>query len=170
MPNHTPTESTPERCVQCGLERTAAIHHLSVGGMWHAFTAPPPTEEPKGGTEFVWLIEHANGAYWDGRGNTFHHDPNEAVRFARKEDAERVIGWLLRGEPVVAREHGWFAPTTEGMDSDSQLQLLIDQLGRMYGALFSMRRGVGQSDPVLFRVMAEGPLDEIRQLQSSGSV
>ncbi len=50
---------------------------------------------------------------------------------------------------------------------DPQLQLLVDQLARMYGALLSMQRGVGQRDPVLFRVMAEGPLDEIRQLQQS---
>lgn len=51
--------------------------------------------------------------------------------------------------------------------TDPQLQLLVDQLARMYGALVSMQRGIGQRDPVLFRVMAEGPLDEIRQLQQS---
>lgn len=51
--------------------------------------------------------------------------------------------------------------------SDPQLQLLIDQLSRMYESLRSMQRGIGQRDPVLFKVMAEGPLDEIRQLQQS---
>jgi hypothetical protein len=51
--------------------------------------------------------------------------------------------------------------------TDPQLQLLVDQLTRMYDALQSMRLGVGQQDPVLFRVMAEGPLDEIRQLQQA---
>lgn len=51
--------------------------------------------------------------------------------------------------------------------ADPQLQLLLDQMGCMYKALWLMRCGIGQRDPVLFRVMAEGPLDEIRQLQQS---
>jgi len=63
-------------------------------------------------TIFAWLIERVdNGAYWDGRAvgldATFSHAHTDAVRFARKEDAERIIAWLLCQHPVVAREHGW---------------------------------------------------------------
>lgn len=70
-------------------------------------------ERPPDG-KFAWLIERTdiNGAYWDGRGKTFHHDPNQAVRFARKEDAERVRWWLLKEEPAESREHGW-VPSAE---------------------------------------------------------
>lgn len=50
---------------------------------------------------------------------------------------------------------------------DPQLNLLLRQLGRMYESLRAMQRGIGQRDPQLFKIMAEGPLDEIRQLQHS---
>jgi hypothetical protein len=45
-----------------------------------------------------WLIETARTSYWDGRGagrHTFTSDANEAVLFAREQDAERVRVWLL---------------------------------------------------------------------------
>lgn len=51
--------------------------------------------------------------------------------------------------------------------TDPQLQLLLDQLERMYESLRALQRGIGQRDPVMFKVMAEGPLDEIRHLQQS---
>lgn len=71
---------------------------------------------------FAWLIELPRisgvSSYWDGRGvDTFVLDPNDAVRFDRQEDAERVASWLVRADhhhqprhgldAVVAREHGW---------------------------------------------------------------
>jgi hypothetical protein len=43
----------------------------------------------------VWLIEGAQ-VYWCGRSpNDFGKDVNEAVRFARQEDAERVLHWIV---------------------------------------------------------------------------
>lgn len=46
--------------------------------------------------EFGWLIE-GDGNYWDARGiKSFTTDVNEAVRFARFEDAERVKHWILQ--------------------------------------------------------------------------
>jgi hypothetical protein len=62
-------------------------------------------------TQFAWLIENVRlTTYWDGRApDTFTRDPNDAVRFSRQEDAERIVHWLMSKEPVVAREHGWFA-------------------------------------------------------------
>lgn len=61
-----------------------------------------------------WLIE-ANGSYWDGRGvgpDGFHDDPNQAVRFARFEDAERVKYHVLGQWAFALRstEHSWPAP------------------------------------------------------------
>jgi hypothetical protein len=112
----------------CGRAASDPIHpggaHLFEGGqigaqIKHAFVEPapalpdPPADRAAAreeATVFAWLIERTdNGTYWDGRGIESWHPANEwAVRFARKEDAERVIYWLLANEPVVAREHGWF--------------------------------------------------------------
>lgn len=66
-------------------------------------------------TEFGWLIESGSGSspsYWDGRGiATFILDSNDAVRFSRRADAERVLGWIVRPIGVEVRivQHGWYA-------------------------------------------------------------
>lgn len=48
---------------------------------------------------------------------------------------------------------------------DSELQLLVEQLSRMYESLAAIRQEVAPRNPALYHVMAEGPLDEIRKLQ-----
>ncbi len=60
-------------------------------------------------TAFAWLIEGAGPHYWDGRSPTSSTtDPNEAVRFSRFEDAERVRSGLIDGgEHWRSVEHGW---------------------------------------------------------------
>lgn len=54
-----------------------------------------------------WLIETARQTYWDGRNvgsdAAFVPDANEAVRFARFEDAELVRCWLLEQSQRPAR-------------------------------------------------------------------
>jgi hypothetical protein len=62
--------------------------------------------------ELGWLIETGDHKYWDGRkanSDGFTHDPNDAVRFARFEDSERVIHWLMQEWSVflVSRQHSW---------------------------------------------------------------
>lgn len=62
--------------------------------------------------ESGWLIETGDHKYWNGKHadqDGFTHDPNDAVRFARFEDGERVIHWLMQKFHVflVTREHGW---------------------------------------------------------------
>lgn len=55
--------------------------------------------------EYVWLIE-ANQTYWAGTSldvSAFCDDPNQAVRFARFEDAERVKQWLLKPHAFALR-------------------------------------------------------------------
>lgn len=63
-----------------------------------------------GKMKITWLIEDqfAQQVRW-WRGEGFSTDANEAVRFARREDAEKVIMTVLaRTEfPLVAIEHGW---------------------------------------------------------------
>jgi hypothetical protein len=60
--------------------------------------------------EFGWLIETSSARYWNGRkcgddcSDAFVHNPNEAVRFCRYEDAEVVRCWLF-GQP--GRGLGW---------------------------------------------------------------
>jgi type II secretory pathway component PulJ len=46
-----------------------------------------------------------------------------------------------------------------------QLQQTIQQLERMYRALAELRCRVLPGDPQRFQLMAEGPLEEIRDLQ-----
>jgi hypothetical protein len=60
--------------------------------------------------EYGWLIETGSALYWNGRkagddcSDAFVHNPNEAVRFCREEDAEVVRNWLF-GQP--GRGLGW---------------------------------------------------------------
>lgn len=61
-----------------------------------------------------WLIERITRHvpfYWTGKslqehGHGFSHDPNDAVRFAREEDALKVLNGVLAGYGVV-RQHIW---------------------------------------------------------------
>jgi hypothetical protein len=61
--------------------------------------------------EYGWLIEFPGSApaWWDGRGlDTGVLDANDAVRFARQEDAERVASWLIaKHRGYLVTEHGW---------------------------------------------------------------
>lgn len=62
--------------------------------------------------ETAWLIETGDHMYWDGKkanSDGFTHDPNDAVRFARFEDSERIIHWLMEKDRVflVSRQHVW---------------------------------------------------------------
>jgi hypothetical protein len=47
--------------------------------------------------------------------------------------------------------------------NESDFQQTLDQLERMHRALAALRRDVLPTNPQLFAVMAEGPLDYIRQ-------
>ena len=52
------------------------------------------------------------------------------------------------------------------IQNDQQLQLCIEQLERMYRALAEIRRRVRNTESTKYRLMAEGPVDEIRRLQT----
>lgn len=73
-------------------------------------------------TEFVWLIERNSAGcsplWWDGR--YMADDPNKAIRFSRREDAERVIE--AQGLQLVhASENGWVDPGGSCDHSESGL-------------------------------------------------
>lgn len=81
----------------------------------------PPQWQPDEGMverlETAWLIETGDHMYWNGRhanSDGFTNDPNDAVRFARFEDSERVIHWLMNKDRVflVSREHAWIDGNT----------------------------------------------------------
>lgn len=62
--------------------------------------------------ETAWLIENAQGEYWWGKTldvSAFIKDNEEAVRFARFEDGERVRLWLLGdiGKMCRTTQHAW---------------------------------------------------------------
>lgn len=66
--------------------------------------------------ETAWVLEGGNG-YWTGHDLwNLNPDHNEACRFARRDDAERVRCWLIQNEGVAGRvfstairatEHVW---------------------------------------------------------------
>lgn len=66
--------------------------------------------------EAGWLIETGRQTYWDGRqigdAAVFVPDANQAVRFARFEDAEIARCWLLEksgGQRLRSSEHIFLA-------------------------------------------------------------
>jgi hypothetical protein len=65
-----------------------------------------------------WMIEiQGKPVWWTGRNWLFSADPNDGIRFARREDGERILrNLVLDGlrEPCVVTEHLWPAPVTEG--------------------------------------------------------
>lgn len=59
----------------------------------------------------VWLIEDRDaprGRWW--RGSGYSYEANEAIRFSRKDDAEKVILTTLAHEPfkLIATDHIWY--------------------------------------------------------------
>ena len=52
------------------------------------------------------------------------------------------------------------------ISTEAQLQQAIEQIQRLCRALDSLREGVLPKNPKNFAVMAEGPVDEIRKLQT----
>lgn len=72
--------------------------------------------------EIGWLIEHRPGCtWWDGRSpEAFTTDPNDCVRFARKEDAERVLTNVIaphNREACIVTEHMWCPVPQGGLES-----------------------------------------------------
>lgn len=64
----------------------------------------------EGPSTTCWLIEEANktAIYWWSGGPLSTTDAQQAIRFARREDAERVIQHLPDGHFFKAVEHVWF--------------------------------------------------------------
>ncbi len=65
--------------------------------------------------ESGWLVELGSDPprWWDGRSRLFTSDAFDAIRFARAEDAQRAIAWLVEKgvhEGCKAVQH-WFAPS-----------------------------------------------------------
>ena len=70
------------------------------------------------GNEFAWVIEDtslANLQYWTGRGaDGWSFDHADAMRFSRKEDAERALGWIVPARHYTrVAEHGWMTPNVK---------------------------------------------------------
>lgn len=75
--------------------------------------------------ELGWLIETGDHKYWNGKyANTdgFTHDANDAVRFARFEDSERIIYWLMQQYSVFLRssQHMWIEGRERGSHTSAQ--------------------------------------------------
>ena len=74
----------------------------------------------------AWLVEsEPGGLWWDGRfvsrgidPRFFTRDPNEAIRFARREDAEKVAS---SSSALKATEHMWIAAQPQQATEGSRL-------------------------------------------------
>jgi len=80
--------------------------------------------------EIGWLIEFGEPVegegpkWWTGAAVLiFSEDVNQACRFAREEDALRVVNGMLDGVPTVATEHTW----DDGLDTYAEEEL--DKIG-----------------------------------------
>lgn len=87
--------------------------------------APAAPEQEKPMDEFAWVIEAAGPRYWNGHGilmENFTEDHSKAIRFARREDAEVVIHWLLQSVSgfLVSREHAWMSPRPPAAPQEKQ--------------------------------------------------
>lgn len=87
---------------------------LIVGSLFHA--RPFKRES----SELAWVIEDANPdnkepRYWFGWAFTESH--SRAIRFCRKEDADRVAYTVLKGVPTRVAEHAWMSTKIEGEKS-----------------------------------------------------
>jgi hypothetical protein len=78
------------------------------------------TQQQQKCEQVAWLVALGSSTpqWWTGRGDewttdvdgTLHHAAKCAMRFARKEDAERAIGWLVKEgtrDGCKAEEHIW---------------------------------------------------------------
>ena len=65
------------------------------------------------GEQFAWVIErhiHSQLYYWTGRNsNDWNSDHRNALRFARRSDAELMLTYHCEGVGRVV-EHGWLQP------------------------------------------------------------
>ena len=52
------------------------------------------------------------------------------------------------------------------IETEAQFQQAIDQIERLYQGLDALRSDVLHRNPRNFAILAEGPLDEIRKLQT----
>lgn len=106
-------------------------------------------------SEFAWVIERADTepsapAYWIG-GSDWSQDNLDAVRFSRKQDAEKVASQLAGWHYRIA-EHGWNARPAHyplGMGEESR------RLHREYNALVEAQRNGAKNGPDVVRVTDE---------------
>jgi hypothetical protein len=56
------------------------------------------------------------------------------------------------------------------IENNAQLNLTLEQMGRMYRALADLRREVLPKSRQWFNLMAQGPVDEIRKMQAEVDV
>lgn len=71
----------------------------------------------------AWLIEmkdyvHPVPAWWGGARYGWRHDANEAVRFCRQVDAERVIESMPWRYMAIATQHSWIPPMPKDEESE----------------------------------------------------
>lgn len=100
------------KCPICGSDEP---HYHDANLQWKRLPAD----------QLGWLIETGDHKYWSGRTANvegFTDNPNDAVRFARFEDSERVIHWLMRAWSVflVSRQHSWMGGIAKASPKEYQ--------------------------------------------------
>lgn len=112
----------------------------------------------------AWVIETAQGEYWNGRAvghdarSAFVKDIDEALRFARKEDAEIVRCWLFGmpgqglGWALRSMEHIWLGddegPSPASVERERNAKV-CDRLADMWDDM------AGRNEAIAVRLAAE---------------
>lgn len=115
---HAPDPEFGHQAVECVNKKCVMSHIWPDTERWNRRALSPAVSE-----EVVWLVEWkigwGTGNYWcgfDRNNDRLWGSVNEAIRFSRKQDAEKIIfalgewerlGIKRREPPIVATEHIW---------------------------------------------------------------
>ena len=105
----------PSTCGLCGLPMPDGEEMFNYHGYSGPCPGPVKAPDPRATDEIGWVIEEGEPnrptpLYWAGSGWSYIN--TDAVRFARRVDAERVAATL--NEKTHVAEHMWMAPRSEG--------------------------------------------------------
>lgn len=137
----------------------AVIEYIE--GLLAALARPEPASAPVVVEPSYWMVESVSGCgWWDGRflsrdvdPRFFSLDPNECVRFARKEDAERVAS---QSSSLKATEHIWHAQAAfQGQQSAGAVDEWAEYLREGETPIQRLRREIKDSD-TLVGMLAKG--------------
>ena len=154
------------KCHRCGQVATGldkrAVTCRPCAEVLHAARTASPAPAVPAEPDRAWLVEWRwNGVQWlylIGRRFSFTADPNAALRFARRADAEAALAWVEAhdgtGAPrrlgeMLATEHEWVAATPQ--EAPAPRALTDAEIEVVYKAAAKAMNYCAPSHPVIAR-------------------